>query len=56
VRVLQEADNDLLASVWVMARVAHVAFYLADQDKLRTSAQVVSLVCVLSLFVIAGSR
>jgi uncharacterized MAPEG superfamily protein len=46
---------DTLASVWVLARLAHVAFYLTDKDKLRTSAQTVSLVCVLGLFVVAGS-
>ncbi len=45
---------DFLASVWVLARVAHMAFYLTDKDKLRTSAQLVSFACVLGLFVIAG--
>lgn len=45
---------DVLASVWVLARIAHAAFYLTDKDKLRTSAQVVSLVCVFGLFVAAG--
>jgi uncharacterized MAPEG superfamily protein len=45
---------DVLAVVWVLARIAHLAFYVADKDKLRTSAEVVSLLCVLGLFVAAG--
>jgi uncharacterized MAPEG superfamily protein len=47
-------EVDSLAVVWVLARVAYVAFYLTDKSTLRTSAQVVSLACVLGLFVIAG--
>ena len=45
---------DLLASVWVVARIAHLFFYLTDKDKLRTSTQLVSLACVLALFIVAG--
>jgi uncharacterized MAPEG superfamily protein len=45
---------DTLALIWVLARVAYVAFYLADKSTLRTLGQVVSLVCVLGLFVVAG--
>jgi uncharacterized MAPEG superfamily protein len=45
---------DILAFVWVLARIAHVAFYLTDKDKLRTSTQVISLACILGLFVVAG--
>jgi len=45
---------DILASVWVVARVAHVAFYLTDKSTLRSSAQFFSLACVLGLFVVAG--
>jgi len=45
---------DVLASVWVLARLAHMAFYLTNKDKLRTSAQVSSLACVLGLFIVAG--
>jgi uncharacterized MAPEG superfamily protein len=45
---------DVVASVWVLARVAHVSFYLADKATLRSLAQFVSLVCVLGLFVVAG--
>ena len=45
---------DFIASVWVLARVAHMAFYLTDKDKLRTSAELISLACVLGLFVVAA--
>jgi uncharacterized MAPEG superfamily protein len=45
---------DTLALAWVVARVAYVAFYLADRSTLRSSAQFVSLGCVLGLFVVAG--
>jgi uncharacterized MAPEG superfamily protein len=45
---------DTLALAWVAARVAYVAFYLADRSTLRSSAQFVSLGCVLGLFVVAG--
>ncbi len=31
-----------------------MAFYLTNKDKLRTSAQVSSLACVLGLFIVAG--
>jgi uncharacterized MAPEG superfamily protein len=49
-----QAQIDILASVWVVARVAHLAFYLADRDKLRTSSEVLSLICILGLFVAAA--
>ena len=45
---------DALAVVWVIARVAYSIFYLTDKATLRTTAQVVSLLCVVGLFVIAG--
>ena len=45
---------DVLAALWVAARVGHAIFYLADQPALRTTAQVVGLLCVLGLFVVAG--
>ena len=45
---------DTLALTWVAARVAYVAFYLADKSTLRSSAQFVSLGCVLGLFMVAG--
>lgn len=45
---------DLLAVVWVLARVAYGGFYLTDKPTLRSSAQFVSLACVLGLFILAG--
>jgi uncharacterized MAPEG superfamily protein len=45
---------DLLAMLWVVARVAHLIFYLADKSTLRSSAQFMSFVCVVGLFVVAG--
>jgi uncharacterized MAPEG superfamily protein len=45
---------DAWALVWVLARVAYVVFYLGDKSTLRSSAQFVSLGCVLGLFVVAG--
>lgn len=45
---------DVLALLWVLARLAYIAFYLGDKSTLRSSAQFVSLACVLGLFVVAG--
>jgi uncharacterized MAPEG superfamily protein len=45
---------DVLAVLWVLARVAYVAFYLTDKSTFRSSAQFISLACVLGLFVVAG--
>ena len=45
---------DILAVLCVLARVAHAGFYLTDKSTLRSSAQFVSLACVLGLFVVAG--
>jgi uncharacterized MAPEG superfamily protein len=45
---------DTLALIWVFARSAYVTFYLTDKSTLRSSAQIVSLGCVLGLFVVAG--
>lgn len=45
---------DILAVLWVVARIAYVAFYLGDRARLRSSVQFVSLACVLALFVVAG--
>lgn len=45
---------NILAVAWVVARVAYVAFYLTDKSTLRSTAQFVSLACVLGLFVVAG--
>jgi uncharacterized MAPEG superfamily protein len=49
-----QSHIDALAVVWVVARVAYGIFYLGDKPALRTSAQVVSLVCVLGLLVVAA--
>jgi uncharacterized MAPEG superfamily protein len=45
---------DALALAWIVARVAYVAFYLGDRSTLRSSAQFVSLACVVGLFIVAG--
>jgi uncharacterized MAPEG superfamily protein len=45
---------DTLALVWVFALLAYVAFYFFDKSTLRSSAQFVSLGCVLGFFVVAG--
>jgi uncharacterized MAPEG superfamily protein len=45
---------DTLAVAWVVARIAYVAFYLADRSALRSAAQLVSLACVAGLFVAAA--
>jgi uncharacterized MAPEG superfamily protein len=45
---------DILAVIWVVARVAYGFFYLTDKPTLRSSAQFVSLACVLGLFIIAA--
>lgn len=45
---------DILASVWVLARISHMAFYLTDKSTLRSLAQFVSLACVLGLFTVAA--
>jgi uncharacterized MAPEG superfamily protein len=45
---------DILALIWVVARVAHMVFYLTDKSTFRSLAQFLSLACVLGLFVVAG--
>lgn len=45
---------DILAAAWVLARIAHAIFYIADKSTLRSSAQFFSLACVLGLFVVAA--
>jgi uncharacterized MAPEG superfamily protein len=49
-----QTQIDVLASFWALARIAHAVFYITDKDKLRTSAQLLSLLCVLGLFIAAG--
>jgi len=41
-----------LAVIWVIGRVLHAVFYLADLDALRTLAFITSLGCSLALFFI----
>jgi len=43
-----------LALVFVAARVAHVACYLADLDKLRSLVFLVGVACCVGLFVISA--
>lgn len=50
----QQDRIDILAVAWVLARIAYVAFYLSDRATLRSTAQFISLGCVLGIFVVAG--
>jgi uncharacterized MAPEG superfamily protein len=43
-----------LAETFVVARVLHGVFYLADLDVLRSTAFLVGVLCVIGLFVLAG--
>jgi uncharacterized MAPEG superfamily protein len=45
---------DILALAWVVARVAHAAFYIVGRHSLRSAMQFVSLACVLGLFIISA--
>jgi uncharacterized MAPEG superfamily protein len=45
---------DILAIVWVLARVSYAIFYMTDRSALRSTSQFVSLACVLGLFIVAG--
>jgi uncharacterized MAPEG superfamily protein len=42
---------DLLATVFIVARVAHLGFYLADLATLRSLAWFVGLACAVAIFV-----
>ncbi len=42
---------DLLAAVWVGARVAYIALYITDKAALRSVAWTVAMGCVIALFV-----
>ncbi|TGD72293.1 MAPEG family protein [Mangrovimicrobium sediminis] len=42
-----------LCLVWVAARVGHLAFYLADIDKLRSLCWLVGMVCAIWLMCLA---
>lgn len=50
-----QSTVDALALAWALARIAHAAFYLLDKASLRTAAQLVSLSCVIGLFVVAAT-
>jgi uncharacterized MAPEG superfamily protein len=45
---------DLLAVVFVLARLAYIALYIADRASLRSLVWSVGLLCVLGLFVISA--
>ena len=49
-----QGQIDALAIGWLVARLAYVAFYLTGRSTARTTAQAISLLCVLGLFVVAG--
>jgi uncharacterized MAPEG superfamily protein len=49
-----QSQVDILALVWVLARVAYVVFYVTDKSTLRSSVHFVSLACVLGLFIVAA--
>ena len=45
---------DTLAVVFVLARIAHGALYLADQGALRSACFGIGLLCTIGLFVISA--
>lgn len=49
-----QSSIDLLALIWVVARVAHATFYIFDRHSLRSASQFVSLACVLALFFVSA--
>ena len=46
-----QEEIDLYAGVFVAARVAYIALYISDQDKLRSLAWVVGVGCTVGLYV-----
>jgi uncharacterized MAPEG superfamily protein len=44
-------EIDLYASLFVTARVAYIALYISDQDKLRSIAWVVGVICTVGLYI-----
>jgi uncharacterized MAPEG superfamily protein len=42
---------NVLAALWVVARLGHIGFYLADQQPLRSLAFTVGLVLTLAIFI-----
>ena len=45
-----QEEIDLYAGVFVAARVAYIALYISDQDKLRSIAWVVGVICTVGLY------
>jgi uncharacterized MAPEG superfamily protein len=46
-----QEEIDLYASLFVAARVAYVALYISDQDKLRSLAWLVGVICTVGLYI-----
>ena len=46
-----QEEMDLYAGIFVAARVAYVALYISDQDKLRSIAWGVGVICTVGLYV-----
>jgi uncharacterized MAPEG superfamily protein len=46
-----QEEMDLYAGIFVAARVAYVALYISDQDKLRSIAWVVGVICTVGLYI-----
>jgi uncharacterized MAPEG superfamily protein len=51
----QQVHVDTLALAWVVVRLGFIVFYLTDRSRLRSAAQLLSLACVLGLFIAAAS-
>lgn len=49
-----QADLATVAIVFVVARVLHAVFYLADKDMLRSLAYLVALVSIIYIFVMGA--
>ncbi len=47
---------NVLASVFIVARVFHLAFYLADKPQLRSTAWVIGIACPIALLALAALR
>lgn len=50
----EQATINLLAGIWVLARVAHGIVYIADLATLRSLVWFVALACVVGLFIAAA--
>ena len=52
-----EADQlEMWAGLFIAARVAYVAFYVMDKDKLRSLAWLVGVVSTVALYVLSASQ